>query len=51
MATKTRGRTERFVLNEKFIFGAPRCIKCGRVLKRGEGIVCDNCKRRFRRGF
>lgn len=51
MATKTRGRTERFVLNEKFIFGAPRCIKCGRVLSRGEMIVCDNCKRRLGRRF
>ena len=39
-----RGKTERFILNEKFIFGGPRCIRCGHVLKKGEVFICDECK-------
>lgn len=41
---KPRGKTERFILNEEFIFGAPRCMRCGRPLKKGEFFICDNCK-------
>ncbi len=43
---KPRGKTERFVLNEKFIFGAPRCMRCGRNLEKGELFICRNCKRK-----
>ena len=39
-----RGKTERFKLNEKFIFGAPRCIRCGKSLKKGEIFICTICK-------
>ena len=39
-----RGKTERFILNEEFIFGAPRCIRCGRVLKEHEILICSKCK-------
>lgn len=45
-STITRGKTERFLLNEKFIFGASRCMRCGNVLKSGEVFVCNNCKRK-----
>jgi hypothetical protein len=45
---KTRGNTERFKLNEDFIFGAPRCIRCGRPLKKGEFMICNSCKLRQR---
>lgn len=41
---KTRGKTERFTLNEEFIFGAPRCIRCGNLLKKHEYLICDECK-------
>ena len=41
---KPRGKTERFILNEKFIFGAPRCIRCGRNLAKGEIFICNRCK-------
>ena len=44
-----RGKTERFFLNEKFIFGAPRCIRCGNVLKKGENIICNNCRLKIKR--
>ncbi len=39
-----RGKTQKFKLNEKFIFGAPRCMKCGKNLKLGEFFTCNNCK-------
>ena len=45
---KTRGNTERFKLNEDFIFGAPRCIRCERPLKKGEFMICNSCKSRQR---
>jgi hypothetical protein len=38
----------RFILNEEFIFGAPRCIRCGRSLKKGEQIICTSCKNKRR---
>ena len=41
-----RGKTKKFVLNEDFIFGAPRCLRCGKVLKSNEMILCNNCKDR-----
>ncbi len=43
---KPRGKTERFVLNEEFIFGAPRCIRCGRALEKGSLFICARCKSR-----
>lgn len=43
---KPRGKTERFVLNEEFIFGAPRCMRCGKALKQDEEFICNNCKRK-----
>jgi len=51
MVTKKRGKTERFVINEKFIFGAPRCMRCGKVLKKGEMGICDLCKLALRRAL
>lgn len=45
MVSKTgRGKTVKFRLNEDFIFGAPRCIRCGKVLKKGEFMICNECK-------
>lgn len=46
---KPRGKTRRFILNEKFIFGAPRCIRCGKVLRKGEYLICTECKIKIRR--
>lgn len=42
----SRGKTVKFRLNEKFIFGNRRCMRCGKVLRRGELIICNDCKRR-----
>ena len=39
-----RAKTERFVLNEEFIFGGPRCIRCGKVLTKKERMICNKCK-------
>ncbi len=39
-----RGKTKKFVLNEKFIFGGIRCLRCPRILKSGEFMICDICK-------
>ena len=41
---KPRGKTKRFVLNEQFIFGAPRCLRCGRLLESGLSFICEVCK-------
>ncbi len=46
MANKKRGKTIRFELNENFIFGAPRCMRCGKPLKKGEEVICNECKKR-----
>jgi len=46
-----RGKTVKFRLNEKFIFGAARCIRCGRVLKVSEYLICSICKLRMRRNL
>ena len=47
----TKGKTVKFRLNEKFLFGAPRCIRCGKTLRTGEFMTCDSCKAKFRRSF
>ncbi len=39
-----RGKTQRFRLNEEFIFGAPRCMRCRKVLKDGEDFICRSCE-------
>lgn len=47
----SKSKTVKFRLNEKFLFGAPRCIRCGRVLKNGEFMTCDSCKSKLRRSL
>lgn len=42
----SRGKTVKFRLNEKFIFGNRRCMRCGSTLKKTEVFICNDCKRR-----
>lgn len=37
-----RGKTQRFRLNEDYIFGGPRCMRCRKVLQDDEKFIC--CK-------
>ncbi len=46
-----KSKTVKFRLNEKFLFGAPRCIRCGKPLRSGEFMTCDSCKAKLRRSF
>jgi hypothetical protein len=42
-----RGKTQRFVLNEEFIFGGKRCWKCRKVMGKNEtGLYCQECRRK-----
>lgn len=41
---KTRGKTQRFTINKKFIFGASRCMRCGKTMNSGEKMICNLCK-------
>lgn len=38
-----RGKTQRFQLNEKFIFGGQRCMGCRKVMKDDEAFKCKSC--------
>lgn len=42
---KTRSKTQRWILNEEFIFGGKRCIRCSKVMsKKEKGLICEECK-------
>lgn len=45
---RTRGKTQRFSINEKYIFGGYRCMRCGEVVKDEESMnfICQQCKKR-----
>lgn len=48
--TNTRSPKTLYVLNEDLLFGGPRCIRCGNVLKKGEKLICAECKRKALQG-
>lgn len=40
----TRGKKERFVLNEEYIFGGRRCWSCRKVMdKKEKRFYCKEC--------